>query len=114
MTILQKTETLLSPPSLAPESRSTGQPAPKEIPKDPDAQCCRTNCPAEPPGSEVWSQHAAQLSGLLTSILVKYEQPSLIRHLRKAANMKDSQMNKPGKKHRRSRLCRRKKTWKKN
>ena len=37
MTILQKTETLLSPPSLAPESRSTGQPAPKEIPKDPDS-----------------------------------------------------------------------------
>lgn len=113
VTIYKRLRTLLSPPSLVPESRSTGQPAPKEIPKDPDAQCCRTNRPAEPPGSEVWRQHPAQLSGLLTSILVKHEQPSIIRHLRKAANMKDSQMNKPGKKHWRSRLCRRKKTWKK-
>lgn len=109
MTIYKRLRTLMSPPSSAPDRRSTGQPAPKEIPKDPDTQCWRTHCPAKPPDSEVYSQHPAWLSGLLTGILVKYEQARIIRHLRKAPNMKDSQTNNLEKKTGGSRLCRKKK-----
>lgn len=106
---LQKTENPDESSLLRSRQKINWTTSPKEIPKDPHTQCWRTHCPAKPPDSEVYSQHPAWLSGLLTGILVKYEQARIIRHLRKAPNMKDSQTNNVGKKTGGSRLCRKQK-----
>lgn len=82
MTIYNRLRTLLSPHSFFPDTRSSGQPAPKEIPKDTD-----TRAEQQLPGQTArhWSyhQHLSTASGLPASLWVEHEQLRIIRPLRK-------------------------------